>query len=217
MRQVMRKGMITMAAATGVLAVTGGYAHADTSATGSGSPGLLSGNVVQAPVDIPVNVCGNTVNVLGVANPASGNACGNTSHGGGHSGSTGGHTGGSPGVSSGNDVQVPVTVPVNVCGNAITVGGLGNVPVGNDCANSSGGGHTPPPAHHRPPSIPQAPVTPQRPDTPAGYQPQGHVPAQGPEELAETGSALPLGATLTLSGGALLAGALIYRKARSMA
>ncbi|MFE5113455.1 chaplin, partial [Streptomyces sp. NPDC056663] len=31
--------------------------------------------VVQAPVDIPVNVCGNTVNVIGVLNPAAGNAC----------------------------------------------------------------------------------------------------------------------------------------------
>ncbi|MFD3491170.1 chaplin family protein [Streptomyces sp. NPDC058690] len=43
--------------------------------TATGSPGLLSGNVVQAPVDIPVNVCGNTVNVIGVLNPAAGNAC----------------------------------------------------------------------------------------------------------------------------------------------
>lgn len=43
--------------------------------TATGSPGLLSGNVVQAPVDIPVNVCGNSVNVLGVLNPATGNAC----------------------------------------------------------------------------------------------------------------------------------------------
>ncbi|WP_442815505.1 chaplin [Streptomyces sp. NBC_01763] len=43
--------------------------------TATGSPGLLSGNVVQAPVDIPVNVCGNTVNVIGVLNPAAGNTC----------------------------------------------------------------------------------------------------------------------------------------------
>ncbi|MFI6728120.1 chaplin [Streptomyces atratus] len=43
--------------------------------TATGSPGLLSGNVVQAPVNIPVNACGNTVNVIGVLNPAAGNAC----------------------------------------------------------------------------------------------------------------------------------------------
>lgn len=40
-----------------------------------GSPGVLSGNVVQVPIHIPVNVCGNTVNVIGLLNPAFGNAC----------------------------------------------------------------------------------------------------------------------------------------------
>ncbi|WSV72401.1 chaplin [Streptomyces sp. NBC_01012] len=40
-----------------------------------GSPGVLSGNVVQVPVHIPVNVCGNTVNVIGLLNPAFGNTC----------------------------------------------------------------------------------------------------------------------------------------------
>ncbi|MFF2331219.1 MULTISPECIES: chaplin [unclassified Streptomyces] len=46
--------------------------------TATGSPGLLSGNVVQAPISIPVNACGNTVNVIGVLNPATGNACVNS-------------------------------------------------------------------------------------------------------------------------------------------
>ncbi|MEV0117236.1 chaplin [Streptomyces sp. NPDC050844] len=39
------------------------------------SPGLVSGNVVQVPVHVPVNACGNTVNVIGALNPAYGNAC----------------------------------------------------------------------------------------------------------------------------------------------
>ncbi|MFF3906511.1 chaplin [Streptomyces sp. NPDC001848] len=43
--------------------------------TATGSGGLLSGNVVQVPVDIPVNACGNTVNVIGLLNPTAGNAC----------------------------------------------------------------------------------------------------------------------------------------------
>ena len=77
MRQVTRKGLMTMAAATGVLAVTGGYAHADAGANGSAtnSPGVLSGNLVQAPVHVPVNVCGNTISVIGLLNPAFGNTC----------------------------------------------------------------------------------------------------------------------------------------------
>ncbi|MEU6576542.1 chaplin [Streptomyces sp. NPDC046805] len=41
----------------------------------TGSAGLLSGNVVQAPVDMPINACGNTVNVIGLLNPATGSAC----------------------------------------------------------------------------------------------------------------------------------------------
>ncbi|WP_069173409.1 chaplin [Streptomyces griseus] len=81
MRQVTRKGLITMAAAGGVLALGGGYAHADAGAAGgaSNSPGVLSGNSVQVPVDVPVNVCGNSVNVGGLLNPTSGNDCGNGS------------------------------------------------------------------------------------------------------------------------------------------
>ncbi|MFE7793217.1 chaplin [Streptomyces sp. NPDC057460] len=77
MRQVTRKGLITMAAAGGVLALSGGYAHADAGATGdaSNSPGVLSGNSVEIPVHVPVNACGNSVSVVGLLNPAAGNAC----------------------------------------------------------------------------------------------------------------------------------------------
>ncbi|MEU9732149.1 chaplin ChpD [Streptomyces sp. NPDC048002] len=52
-------------------------AFADSGANGAavGSPGVLSGNVIQVPVHIPVNVCGNTVNVIALLNPAFGNTC----------------------------------------------------------------------------------------------------------------------------------------------
>ncbi|MFE9859285.1 chaplin [Streptomyces sp. NPDC005780] len=97
MRQVTRKGLITMAAAGGVLALSGGYAHADAGAAGgaSNSPGVLSGNSVQIPVEVPVNVCGNSVNVVGLLNPAAGNACANVSDGAaaGRHGSTAGTSG----------------------------------------------------------------------------------------------------------------------------
>ncbi|MBM7441091.1 chaplin [Streptomyces sp. HB132] len=39
------------------------------------SPGFLSGNVVQAPIHIPINICGNTVSIIGALNPAFGNFC----------------------------------------------------------------------------------------------------------------------------------------------
>ncbi|MFF2190010.1 chaplin [Streptomyces sp. NPDC058155] len=80
MRELIGKGLLTAAAASSVLTMSGGYAQAtDSSATAAGSPGLLSGNSVQAPVEIPVNVCGNTVNPVGAGNPAFGNGCGNSS------------------------------------------------------------------------------------------------------------------------------------------
>ena len=69
-----------VALGTGAVVVSGaGLAMADAGAQGSavGSPGVASGNVVQVPVDVPVNVCGNTVNVIGVLNPAMGNGCAN--------------------------------------------------------------------------------------------------------------------------------------------
>ncbi|GAA0670744.1 chaplin ChpE [Streptomyces thermocarboxydovorans] len=59
-----------LAAGTGMASATEG-AHAD--GTAVGSPGVVSGNVVQVPVDVPVNVSGNSVNVIGLLNPAFGN------------------------------------------------------------------------------------------------------------------------------------------------
>ncbi|MEV0412250.1 chaplin ChpH [Streptomyces sp. NPDC050448] len=74
----MFKKVVAAAAATGGLVLAGaGLAVADAGAQGAaiGSPGVLSGNVVQVPVHVPVNVCGNTINVVGLLNPAFGNHC----------------------------------------------------------------------------------------------------------------------------------------------
>jgi hypothetical protein len=73
------RSFATTAVLAGVLAV-GGSATAFAGDTGpvggaSNSPGVISGNVVQVPIHIPVNVCGNTVNVIGALNPAFGNSC----------------------------------------------------------------------------------------------------------------------------------------------
>ncbi|MDX3179606.1 chaplin, partial [Streptomyces scabiei] len=34
-----------------------------------------SGNVVQIPVHVPINVCGNSINIIGLLNPTAGNVC----------------------------------------------------------------------------------------------------------------------------------------------
>ncbi|MEV6588552.1 chaplin ChpH [Streptomyces acidicola] len=74
----MIKKVVAAAAATGGLVLAGaGLAVADAGAQGAavGSPGVLSGNVVQAPVHVPVNFCGNTISVIGLLNPTFGNTC----------------------------------------------------------------------------------------------------------------------------------------------
>ncbi|MDX6331112.1 MAG: hypothetical protein QOI83_3495 [Streptomycetaceae bacterium] len=56
----------------GVASATGG---ANAGGSAQHSPGIVSGNVIQVPVHVPVNVCGNTVSVIGLLNPAAGNLC----------------------------------------------------------------------------------------------------------------------------------------------
>ncbi|WP_329294077.1 chaplin [Streptomyces sp. NBC_01455] len=61
------------------LAATAGTASAadpDPVGAAVGSPGLLSGNVIQIPVDLGLNLCGD-VDVVGLLNPATGSACAN--------------------------------------------------------------------------------------------------------------------------------------------
>ncbi|MEU6113655.1 chaplin [Streptomyces sp. NPDC047117] len=66
-----------VAAGTLMAAGVAAPAFADSGASGAAnnSPGVLSGNVAQIPVHIPVNVCGNTIDVIGLLNPAFGNTC----------------------------------------------------------------------------------------------------------------------------------------------
>ncbi|MEV0633467.1 chaplin ChpG [Streptomyces sp. NPDC050619] len=73
------KGLALTTVAAAAVAGTAGVAAADAGALGEAahSPGVLSGNVVQVPIHIPINVCGNTVDVIGLLNPAFGNECEN--------------------------------------------------------------------------------------------------------------------------------------------
>ncbi len=210
MRRVTRNGVIAVAAASGAMAVAM-PAYADSGAEGvaAGSPGAASGNSVQLPVHVPVNVCGNTVNVVGLLNPAAGNTCVNEDVR--HeaaSGTSKGASGasaesdayGSPGLLSGNGVQLPVHAPVNVTGNSVNVVGIGNPSTDNSSVNDSG---------ERPEPAPERPVPARTLPAPA---PQEAAPAEQ-VALAETGAdhtvpVLATGAAMFLGGVAL------YRRAR---
>ncbi|MCF4138387.1 chaplin [Streptomyces sp. Tue 6430] len=71
------KGLVLTSVAAAAVAGASGIAAADSGAeaVAAHSPGVLSGNVIQLPVHAPVNVCGNTVDVIGLLNPAFGNTC----------------------------------------------------------------------------------------------------------------------------------------------
>ncbi|WP_405917907.1 chaplin family protein [Streptomyces sp. NBC_00728] len=243
MKRVTRNGLIAAAAASGALAATM-PAHADAGADGAtaGSPGLVSGNTVQLPVHVPVNLCGNTLNVAGLLNPAAGNRCANVGapggagtsgagrhggaagHGAGRHGQAGVHGGGagavahgggkdSPGVLSGNGLQLPVDLPANVSGNSVTVVGLGNASVGNESANTPGAKPRQP--HHpgNPAPRPSAPpVAVPRPGVPAHARPQSGARAS----LAHTGADQTMPA-VAASAALLLGGAVLYRRFRPAA
>lgn len=229
MKRVTRNGVIAVAAASGALAAAmPAFADSGTDGAAAGSPGVISGNTIQLPVHVPVNVCGNTVNVVGLLNPAAGNSCANDSGakaaGGRRSGgkNTGGTHGGavaqggekdSPGLLSGNGVQLPIHLPVNLSGNSVSVVGVGNPSVGNHSENTSGD-HP----HHPAPPAP-APPAPAKPHP--GPEPMTEVkghPAQPVAEasLAHTGAdgAIPAAAA---SAALLLGGAALYRRYRPRA
>ncbi|GGV02539.1 MULTISPECIES: chaplin [Streptomycetaceae] len=77
--QNVKKAVVLTAAAAGMVLAGAGAAAASSTAEGvaAGSPGVLSGNLIQVPVHVPVNLCGNSVNVIGALNPAFGNSCAN--------------------------------------------------------------------------------------------------------------------------------------------
>ncbi|MBZ4015993.1 chaplin [Streptomyces purpurogeneiscleroticus] len=78
MSRVAKTALLSAVAGAAVLGASG-MAFATTGAGAFGaaenSPGVGSGNLVQAPVHVPVNACGNTVTVIGALNPVFGNDC----------------------------------------------------------------------------------------------------------------------------------------------
>ncbi|WP_328498283.1 chaplin [Streptomyces sp. NBC_00414] len=230
MKRVARSGLIIVAAASGAVAVTMPV-YADSAADGgtADSPGVISGNTIQLPVHVPVNACGNTVNVVGLLNPAAGNSCANEGgdgKGGDHHGSAGAVAEGaekdSPGLISGNGVHLPVQLPVNITGNSVSVVGIGNPSVGNESTNTSADG----------PQLPDTPSGPkpaqpsERPTDPADpADPADPVEAEGPQilpqgvpkaALAQTGTDL-MGPTAAASAALMLGGAALYGRFRPAA
>ncbi|GHG48188.1 chaplin [Streptomyces griseocarneus] len=76
MSRIAKAAVLTAAVGT-TLTGAAGLAVADSGAQGvaAGSPGVISGNVIQVPIHIPINLCGNTINIIALLNPTFGNTC----------------------------------------------------------------------------------------------------------------------------------------------
>ncbi|WP_106248508.1 chaplin [Allonocardiopsis opalescens] len=92
---------------------------ADQGQSTDGSGGIASGNQISIPVDAAIEVCGNSVSVLGL----SAAECERTVHTL-HESEQNQSTDGSGGIASGNQISIPVDVAVEVCGNSVSVLGL---------------------------------------------------------------------------------------------
>ena len=117
---------------------TGGGAKATAVTDHSG--GILSGNIIQAPVNLPINACGNQANVIAAKDKLSGSDCstnptGSNTYGGSSATAVVLHSGG---LGSGNVVQTPINVPVNACGNQANIIALDNRDGGSTCVNEAG-------------------------------------------------------------------------------
>jgi len=78
MRSFKKAAVVTVAASGMILAgATAASASSDAEAAAVGSPGVLSGNVIQVPINIPINLCGNGINILALLNPTFGHTCAN--------------------------------------------------------------------------------------------------------------------------------------------
>jgi hypothetical protein len=87
--------------------------------TTTGDLGVIAGNQGNAPVSIPLTVCGNAAALAGQAGAfCEGGAHARSSSGGGQ------HTSGAGGILAGNQGNAPISIPAEVCGNAAAVVGL---------------------------------------------------------------------------------------------
>ncbi|MEU6932118.1 chaplin [Streptomyces sp. NPDC046385] len=248
MRQIRRSGLATLLVTGGALALSAGAAHADSTAQGAavGSPGVGSGNAVQLPVHVPVNLCGNTVNVVGLLNPAAGNNCANRSESRGYGsegrgpthkdlpgtprsgssdngGRSGGSSNGGGATAEGRAVGSPgvlsgngLQLPVDLPVN-LSGNSLNVVGIGNPAiGNTSVNGPVEQPCDEHPPPRPHTPVRNVPPAPGADEQTPVPAPQSSSVQLASTGSDA-VGFAAPAGAALLLGGALMYRRARRAA
>ncbi len=98
--------------------------------------GILNGAQLYAPINLPINLAGNSVAILGESNAAAA-AHNESAHGHGFDQNTYDNNG----IGNGLQVAAPISVPVNACGNALSI--LGEANAAASCSNGDAvkGGH----------------------------------------------------------------------------
>ena len=142
MKGILRNATFAGAVAAGTVLLAGGAAQASTpDMVSAGNNGLLNGTQLLAPIQVPIDICGNAIAVAGVAGAGcdggssadlgdddgwwSESAAVESDHGHHHGRHhDGGGLGdmvsaGNQGVLNGTQLQAPVQVPVDICGNAV--------------------------------------------------------------------------------------------------
>jgi len=125
MKTWVRKTLSVGVLAAGALLFAPGAANADSRQITGSNVGALNGTQIAVPVQVPINVVGNSLGILGVAD-ARGAGVNNLEHG--RRGDRGRGpvqaTGSNFGILNGTQAYLPISVPVNVVGNAAAVGGF---------------------------------------------------------------------------------------------
>ncbi|MFB7600824.1 chaplin [Streptomyces sp. NPDC056160] len=72
----MKKSVAVMTGAILALGMAApAFADAGAEGAAAGSPGVISGDTIQVPVHVPINLCGDTIDVIALLNPTFGNPC----------------------------------------------------------------------------------------------------------------------------------------------
>lgn len=112
-----RGAALIAALAAGAFAGLSGVSYADQVTDGSG--GIGSGNQINIPIDVAVELCGNSVAVAGVSEAECVQIAEELANDGENQVSDG-----SGGIASGNQINIPVDIAVSLCGNSIAVAGV---------------------------------------------------------------------------------------------
>jgi small secreted domain DUF320 len=120
MKTWVRKTLSVGVLAAGALLFAPGAAHADAHQSNGDNNGILNGTQLVTGVQVPVNIVGNSVGILGEANSfgtgvnrVEGTRVGQVN-------------GDNNGIANGTQAYLPISVPLNIAGNSVAVAGEAN-------------------------------------------------------------------------------------------